>query len=222
MKPILLTLALLASTGTLAGEPTGVTPSIEGSETSQTGTSETIPDEGGETNLTEEEEAKKEIEQWLLKWFDPTTVATILSWVCYLGTIVTLVWKLKQLKQTNNLTLGNVIKEVTDELNKVLPEEVSREVNKYLPQLKESAERQTEVLKAFSKILCLAQENTPEARLAILDLIGQIGMVEGKEIEAAKETIKAQEQEKLEKKQTTEKAIGEIIEDTEKYDGTSI
>ena len=153
----ILAVALLALSPTVLVD--GVEESISTSEKVETSesVSESISESVSETTSTEGEgklptdleEAKDTIGEWLAKWFEPATVATILSWVTYLGTIVTLVWKLKQLKQTNNLTLDNVIKAVTEELKKVLPEEVSAQIEKYMPELRDSAQKQTEVMKAF-------------------------------------------------------------------------
>lgn len=224
----ILAVALLALSPTVLVD--GVEESISTSEKVETSesVSESISESVSETTSTEGEgklptdleEAKDTIGEWLAKWFEPATVATILSWVTYLGTIVTLVWKLKQLKQTNNLTLDNVIKAVTEELKRVLPEEVSTQIEKYMPELRDSAEKQTEVMKAFCKILSLAQVNDANSRLAILDLIEQIGMIEKSEIDKARKAIEESEAKKEEKKVETEAKVEEIIGDT--YDGTSI
>ena len=224
----ILAVALLALSPTVLVD--GVEESISTSEKVETSesVSESISESVSETTSTEGEgklptdleEAKDTIGEWLAKWFEPATVATILSWVTYLGTIVTLVWKLKQLKQTNNLTLDNVIKAVTEELKKVLPEEVSGQIEKYMPELRDSAQKQTEVMKAFCKILSLAQVNDATSRLAILDLIEQIGMIEKSEIDKARKAIEESEAKKEEKKEETEAKVEEIIGDT--YDGTSI
>ena len=224
----ILAVALLALSPTVLVD--GVEESISTSEKVETSESmsESISESVSETTSTEGEgnlptdleEANDTIGEWLAKWFEPATVATILSWVTYLGTIVTLVWKLKQLKQTNNLTLDNVIKAVTEELKKVLPEEVSTQIEKYMPELRDSAQKQTEVMKAFCKILSLAQVNDANSRLAILDLIEQIGMIEKSEIDKARKAIEESEAKKEEKKEETEAKVEEIIGDT--YDGTSI
>ena len=224
----ILAVALLALSPTVLVD--GVEESISVSEKVETSESvtESVSESVSETTSTEGEgklpsdleEAKDTLGEGLAKWFEPATVATILSWVTYLGTIVTLVWKLKQLKQTNNLTLDNVIKAVTEELKKVLPEEVSGQIEKYMPELRDSAQKQTEVMKAFCKILSLAQVNDANSRLAILDLIEQIGMIEKSEIDKARKAIEESEAKKEEKKVETEGKIEEIIGDT--YDGTSI
>lgn len=224
----ILAVALLALSPTVLVD--GVEESISTSEKVETSesVSESVSESISETTSTEGEGklptdlegAKDTIGEWLAKWFEPATVATILSWVTYLGTIVTLVWKLKQLKQTNNLTLDNVIKAVTEELKKTLPEEVSGQIEKYMPELRDSAQKQTEVMKAFCKILSLAQVNDTTSRLAILDLIEQIGMIEKSEIDKARKVIEESEAKKEEKKVETETKIEEIIGDT--YDGTSI
>ena len=224
----ILAVALLALSPTVlvdgVGESISTSEKVETSESVSESISESVSEttstEGGGKLPTDLEEAKDTIGEWLAKWFEPATVATILSWVTYLGTIVTLVWKLKQLKQTNNLTLDNVIKAVTEELKRVLPEEVSTQIEKYMPELRDSAQKQTEVMKAFCKILSLAQVNDANSRLAILDLIEQIGMIEKSEIDKARKAIEESEAKKEEKKVETEAKVEEIIGDT--YDGTSI
>lgn len=226
MKILAVALLALSPTVLVDGveESISTSESVEASESTAESVSGSVSEStstDGEGKLPADlEEAKDTIGEWLAKWFEPATVATILSWVTYLGTIVTLVWKLKQLKQTNNLTLDNVIKAVTEELKKVLPEEVSSQIEKYMPELRESAQKQTEVMKAFCKILSLAQVNDTTSRLAILDLIEQIGMIEKSEIDKARKAIEESEAKKEEKKVETESKIEEIIGDT--YDGTSI
>ena len=61
----------------------------------------------------------------------------------------------------------------------------------------------TPVLNSFAKILALSQENTPESRLAILELIQSIGNVSTKIIENAKTEVENQIKEEQKDKQDT-------------------
>ena len=74
-----------------------------------------------------------------------------------------------------------------------------------------------DVLETFAKILALSQENTPESRVAILELIQRLGNNTNGMIETIKETINTQEKEKEEKKQANDEKLNKIIDD-----GTSI
>ena len=55
------------------------------------------------------EEENDSAEKWFAEFFSAEKVAMYISWVAYIGTIIGLVAKVKQLKQTNNLTLKNVV-----------------------------------------------------------------------------------------------------------------
>ena len=167
-----------------------------------------------EENVEEVQEVN-EVDAWFKEFFSAEKVAMYISWIAYIGTIIGLVAKVKQLKQSNNLTLKNVSDEVLGKIDG----SVAKEVEKHLPNILATQEKTNQIMSIFAKILALSQENTPESRIAILDLIGQLGIVGKEVVEASKEivedTVKAIE----EHKEEVNNNLDEIIEE---YDGTSI
>lgn len=174
----------------------------------------------GETS--EESEIKVEYSAWekfVNEYLSAEKVAMYMSWVAYIGTIIGLVANVNKLKKANNLTLKNVSDDVQKKIEEVVGKRVEEESQKFLPAVIATQEKTNDILKIFSKILALSQENTPESRIAILQLIEEIGTA-GKEIvENAKEAIKQEVNLTEEHKQEVEEKLDEIIE---KYDGTSI
>lgn len=168
-----------------------------------------------ETNVIEEN--KDKIEDKLNEWFSPQVVAMIMSWLAYIGTILTLVNNLKKLKKEKNLTAQDVKEQVCAELEKVVSKQVVEKVAVYFDSADKMQKEIKDVLETFAKILALSQENTPESRVAILELIQRLGNNTNGMIETIKETISTQEKEKEEKKQANEEKLNKIIDD-----GTSI
>lgn len=163
-------------------------------------------------------ESKSDFEKWLSEWLDASTVATIMSYVAYLGTIIGLVAKLKTLKQNNQLTLENVKDTILSEVGDKISAETKNEIEKYLPSLLETSKNQKEILEVFAKVLCLSQENTAESKVAILNLISQIGIVDNKVVETAKKEVETQKVEQETKKVENTESLDKIINDN----GTSI
>lgn len=168
-----------------------------------------------ETNVIEEN--KDKIEDKLNEWFSPQVVATIMSWLAYIGTIIGLVNNLKKMKKEKNLTAQDVKEQVCAELEKVVSKQVVEKVATYFDGAEKMQKEIKDVLETFAKILALSQENTPESRVAILELIQRLGNNTNGMIETIKETINTQEKEKEEKKQANEEKLNKIIDD-----GTSI
>lgn len=156
---------------------------------------------------------KDKIEEKLNEWFSPAVVANIMSWLAYIGTIIGLVNNLKKAKKENNLTLSDVKEQVCGELEKVVSKEVTEKVAKYF----DGADRlQTEikdVLETFAKIMALSQENTPESRIAILDLIQKLGGNTNKMIEEIKTAVNEQVEKQEAKKEENAKELDKIIDD---------
>lgn len=167
----------------------------------------------------QEKDAKEEINEFLDKWLSPQMVALYFSWLAYLGTIIGLVANIKKLKQTNNLTLKNVSEEVKALIKEVIGEEVAEQFGKVAPQLISGQDNANHIMSIFAKILALSQDNSPEAKVAILNLIEELGTAGQDLVQNAKEAIK----ESVELEQKTKEAIEKRIDDiVEQYDGTSI
>lgn len=164
-------------------------------------------------------EVVEETSDWVDKWLSPDKVATYFSYLLYLGTIIGLVANIKKLKQSNNLTLKNVSDDVKNTLINNITTSVNESMEKYLPMIVASQEKSNEIMSIFAKILTLSQENTPESKVAILDLIQQLGTVNSELVDLVKKFVVDTQKAIEEKQEKVEKELDEIIE---KYDGTSI
>lgn len=180
--------------------------------------SSTIAVKAAEEDVVEEEQ-KDEVDTWFDEFFSAEKVAMYLSWIAYIGTIFGLVANIKKLKQSNNLTLKNVSDDVISKIDSSVAKEVAERFEKYLPSILATQEKTNEIMSIFAKILALSQENTPESRIAILDLVGQLGIVSKEIVDNSKgiveDTLKAIE----EHKQEVDNKLDEVIQE---YDGTSI
>ena len=156
---------------------------------------------------------------WIDAYFSPEKVAMYVSWIAYIGTIVGLVANIKRLRQTNNLTLKNVSDEFRGLLSKTVGEEVAKRFDDIVPNVVKVQEQTNGILTIFSKVLALSQENTPESRVAILNLISELGVVNSNLIDTSKQAIADSIAFAEESKKEIEKKIEKI---EQAYDGTSI
>ena len=110
------------------------------------------------------------------------------------------------------MTTEEVCNKVVEILETTNKESVLKSINDIVKPLEDKVGDITPVLNSFSKILALSQENTPESRLAILELIQSIGNISNKVVEDAKNEIVNQiEEEQKENKENI--AILESIEE---------
>lgn len=174
------------------------------------------------------EEDKFDWNKWLEQWFSPEQVAMIMSWVAYAGTIIGLIYKLRQLAKSKNTTVEDVKRVVLEEIKKSVNEEVAESVKPYLDNIVLIQNKTNEIMQIFSKILALSQNNDAQSRVAILELIASLGIVDQKVLDNVKETIKTTEQAKVEAKNEALNQIDTIIEETkveneeQSDDGTKI
>ncbi len=187
----------------------------------------TEPTEGEETPTTPTEEKKEEtfdIKEWLAQWLTPQQVAMVMTWITYAATIIGMIYKFYQMAKEKNLTAENVKNLIMKELGDKVDESVKKQLASAITSLNKTAERQNEVLTLLAKVSALSQENTPESRVAILDLISRLGVVDKEDIDSAKETINKEVEEKKAKEEETNKAVENIIEThkVEEDNGTSI
>lgn len=184
--------------------------------TTTTSTSYTINEDG---TLTEK--ASFDLEKWLSEFFNPQSVATILSWASYIITIVVLAVKLITTFKDRNNTLESVkeviMKEIGDKVDTCVKEQLANGVDTLI----KTSDKQNQVLKLFAQILALSQENTPASRTAIIQLVSQLGVVDDKTIDEAIKTIKDEIKASENLKEETKKEIVKVLEETAN-DGTSI
>lgn len=176
----------------------------------------------GETTESEEN-VKEEIKEWLEKFLEPQQVAMIMTWITYTATIIGLIYKIIQLAKSKSLSNENIKNLILSELGDKVDESVKNQLASAITSLTKTAERQNEVLSLLAKVCALSQENTPESRVAILDLISRLGVVDNSDIESAKETINQEVAEKKALEQETNNTVDKIIEEHKEEDnGTSI
>ena len=172
-----------------------------------------------ETTTTEDEDF--DWKAWLEQWFTPSQVATIMSWVAYIATIIGLVVKLKNLASSKSMTLENVKKTVEEELkaNKIeLSEEQKANMEAYLPKVMDTCSNLKDICVVMVKMLALSQKDDAESKLAILDLISKLGVIDKDITDEAIKSVKTTETKKVEAKEETLNKLDSIIKD----DGTSI
>jgi len=135
------------------------------------------------------------------KILTPETITLITLLLGVIGALLKCISSVKNLKIKNALTLENVeqtLKESLQAQNKIeldrltaeITEPLATEINGFKP-----------VLEAFAKVLALSQENTPNSKLAILELLSQMGKVDTQVVEKAKNEVIKQELEQQEKKE---------------------
>lgn len=173
---------------------------------------------------TEEEviatEAKEEWDwkEWLSGWISPQTLTTLIALAGALASVLKMASSIKELSGKNQLTIKNII----EALHKELPEEAKEVLAPYMDKIIQSEETIVKVMEVFAKVLALSQDNSPEARIAILNAIQELGMVQNSVIEEAKKAIEDKVASEKKKEEEKEKTVSEVAEDTAKYDGTSI
>lgn len=206
----LLTLGLM--TGSLLFTPV---QSNTSNETSIVLTSEEASSEVEQSSVEieeNEENEKFDFGEWLEKNFTAEMITTIMSVLTSLAVVLKLASSLKDLAKKKAMTTEEVCNKVVEILETTNKESVLKSINDIVKPLEDKVGNITPVLNSFSKILALSQENTPESRLAILELIQSIGNISNKVVEDAKTEIVNQiEEEQKENKENI--AILESIEE---------
>ena len=211
--------------------PTSETEPTEGeTETTPTEEEKKEEDTSGETDKKEEttttEETKKEdfdLKAWLEKFLEPQQVAMIMTWITYAATIIGVLYKFYQMAKQKNLTAENVRDEIMKELGDKVDDSIKNQLASSITSIAKTVDRQNEVLALLTKIMALSQENTPESRVAILDLISRLGVVDKEDLDNAKASIENEVAEKKALEEETNNAVDKIIEEHKEEDnGTSI
>lgn len=164
-------------------------------------------------------------EAWLAELVSPQTLATFTAIVGALVSILKMVATTKRLAKEKAVTAEEVSKAVLEAIGKQVPAEIKAEMDKYAPLVESSCEKFDRTAAALSKIAVLSQQNTPEAKLAILSLVQELGSVGNETIEEAKKAIEAKAAEEREAEKAKESAVEEVIDETSSgaaYDGTSV
>lgn len=181
---------------------TDVTSSVVETPSPETSTDVII----GET----EEEESFDFGKWMEEHFTAETIATIMSVLTMLGVVLKLCASMKELAQKKAITTEEVCNKVSEILKTTNKESVEKSINDLVKPLEDKVGSITPVLNAFAKVLALSQENTPESRLAILELLQSIGNISDKVIDDAKKEVNSQIKQDEEKKETAISTLEKI------------
>ena len=153
----------------------------------------------------------------LKDYLTPETVTVITTVLLFLVSLLKLVSMVKTLNKQKAMTMDNLKEVLLNSLKSQNQEEINKAMVEILNPVLNAVNEINPYLQTFAKILALSQENTPESRVAILELIQRLGNNTNGMIETIKETINTQEKEKEEKKKVNDEKLNKIIDD-----GTSI
>ena len=136
------------------------------------------------------------------------------SFVSLVVLIVRTVYTSIKNKKIEQKTLEDVQNAVLNEVQKTVGQEVVDKIEEPIKQLTQTIVGMENLQKIIGQIVALSQEDSYKARLAILECIAGLHIIEPKIIEDAKEEIvKEQEQEKEDKEEANEQ-LDTIIEET--------
>lgn len=144
----------------------------------------------------------------LQQYFTPETVTVIVSVITAVITVIKMAVTISKQAKVQVQTAKEIAYECKAKAVDTAQDIMENTLKPYIEELKVVKTS----LQSFSKIFVLMQENTPEAKLAILKLVEELGTVEVKEIEETKQVIL--EQVKVEEEDKTEKL--EILEEIKK------
>lgn len=146
---------------------------------------------------------------YIKEYLTPETVTVITTVVMFLVAILKLISNVKTLNEQKAMTMNN-LKTALEEQN---TKEIEKAVVEVTMPIVEQINKIMPYLNTFSKILALSQENTPESRVAILNLIEQMGKEENEIlVNTAKKVISSQVEEDKKRKEEQTKKLDEIIE----------
>lgn len=132
-------------------------------------------------------------------YMTPETITVITTVVLFLVALLKLVSVVKNLKTQHALTMDNLLKLISAQ-NKEESEKARVELNQSVVKL---INPMIPYFKTFAKILALSQEKTPESKVAILNLIEELGTIDANLLIEAKEQIKEEVKQEEKKKVET-------------------
>lgn len=202
-------------------EPTLATDNVPTSEPTTAPSETTTPDT---PDTTPDTEATFDWEEWAKEWLSPQVLTTVTAVLTALVAVLKMVASLKSMAKNKQLTIDGVNEIVVSNLKECVSKEVADKIDAYMPEIIAYEKKSSDIMIAFSKILALAQENTPEARKAILEVIQELGIINNTAVESAKKTIEKQEEAKKAEEAKKTDDLNKIVEETSKPtdNGTTI
>lgn len=199
IRNLLLSIALISAPVAFTEIPSEI-PSEEEPATSEVTSSDVID--------VEDEKEPFDISKWLT----PTLIAAITQVVTVLTVVIKLANDLKNLRKENHFSA----QEMYNGVKAVIEPEVKKGVEKATVELLEplytKVDEITPILEVLVKMMVLLQEDTPESRLAALDLIGELGRVSAQQIEKSKKVIIDEVEAEQAKEQRIKSTIAEVAE----------
>ena len=129
-------------------------------------------------------------------YITPETITVCITVFSFLGALLQMVSTIKELKTQKIMTLENVLKNLSIQN----AEEFDKEKNILVSTIIELITPLIEYSEAMAKVLALSQENTPESRVAILEIVQSLGTIDKDLVEKAKNVVVNETIEKEEKK----------------------
>ena len=206
-------------------EPTLATDNVPTSEPTTAPSETTTPTPTPDTpDTTPDKEAAFDWEEWAKEWLSPQVLTTVTAVLTALVAVLKMVASLKSMAKNKQLTIDGVNEIVVSNLKECVSKEVADKIDAYMPEIIAYEKKSSDIMIAFSKILALAQENTPEARKAILEVIQELGIINNTAVESAKKTIEKQEEAKKAEEAKKTDELNKIVEETSKPtdNGTTI
>lgn len=204
-------------------EPTSE-PTLATDDNVPTSEPTTAPSETTTPTPTPDKEATFDWEEWAKEWLSPQVLTTVTAVLTALVAVLKMVASLKSMAKNKQLTIDGVNEIVVSNLKECVSKEVADKIDAYMPEIIAYEKKSSDIMIAFSKILALAQENTPEARKAILEVIQELGIINNTAVESAKKTIERQEEAKKAEEAKKNDELNKIVEETSKPtdNGTTI
>lgn len=140
-------------------------------------------------------------------YLTPETITVCITVFSFLVALLKMVSVIKDLKTQKAMTMENLLKNLTI-LN---AEEYDKEKQDLMKTIIDLIQPLLAYSEAMAKVLALSQENTPESRVAILEIIQSLGTIDANLIDKAKLLVAEQETEKEEKKQAKIERLEEIV-----------
>ena len=205
-------------------EPTSE-PTLATDDNIPTSEPTTTPEPTPDTpDTTPDKEDTFDWEEWAKEWLSPQVLTTVTAVLTALVAVLKMVASLKSMAKNKQLTIDGVNEIVVSNLKECVSKEVADKIDAYMPEIIAYEKKSSDIMIAFSKILALAQENTPEARKAILEVIQELGIINNTAVESAKKTIEKQEEAKKAEEAKKTDELNKIVEETSKptENGTTI
>ena len=205
-------------------EPTSE-PTLATDDNVPTSEPTTTPEPTPDTpDTTPDKEATFDWAEWAKEWLSPQVLTTVTAVLTALVAVLKMVASLKSMAKNKQLTIDGVNEIVVSNLKECVSKEVADKIDAYMPEIIAYEKKSSDIMIAFSKILALAQENTPEARKAILEVIQELGIINNTAVESAKKTIEKQEEAKKAEEAKKTDELNKIVEETSKPtdNGTTI